>query len=125
MNKPKLLYVDDEHINLQLFKYNFQKEYDLVLAESGDKALDIVSKEDVQVIVTDLKMPKMNGIELISEIKNRYPDKVCLIVSAYSISEARNMGLDDSLIFEYITKPWKRDKVSDILNQAFNKNLNR
>ena len=119
MSKQKLLYVDDEMVNLQLFKFNFQKYFDLLLASSGQEALDIVSKEDVPVVITDLKMPGMNGIELTSRIKTLYPDKVCLIISAYFISEARSMGLDESNIFEYITKPWKRDKVIDILNRAF------
>jgi YesN/AraC family two-component response regulator len=119
MSKRKLLYVDDELINQQLFKYNFQKYFDLLLAGSGQEALDIISSEDVSVILTDLKMPGMNGIELTSKIKTQHPDKVCLIVSAYFISEAISMGLDESMIFEYITKPWQRDNVIDILNRAF------
>ncbi len=119
MGKHKLLYVDDELINLQLFKYNFQKHFELFLAGSGQEALDIVSKEDVSVILTDLKMPGMNGIELTSKIKTQYPDKVCLIVSAYFMSEAKNMGLDESLIFKYITKPWQRDNIIEILDRAF------
>ena len=119
MNMPNLLYVDDEPINLQLFKYNFQKSFNLFLAESGEIALDILSKEDVNVIITDLKMPKMNGIELISKIKDLYPEKICMIVSAYSISEARKMGLDEATVFDYITKPWKRDTVADMIERAF------
>jgi len=73
MNQNKLLYVDDEFINLQLFKFNFQKEYELFLASSGSEALSILEKEDINVIISDLKMPGMNGIELIKSIKYKSP----------------------------------------------------
>jgi CheY-like chemotaxis protein len=115
---PKILYVDDEPINLQLFKFNFQKQFDLLLASSGQEALDILSKEDVKVIVTDLKMPGMNGIELIEKIKEEQNDKICMLLSAYDISEARKMGLDETRIFSYIRKPWRRNTVSEILSKA-------
>jgi response regulator RpfG family c-di-GMP phosphodiesterase len=118
MNKNRLLYVDDEAINLQLFKFNFQQQFDLILANSGEEALDIISKEMVSIIVSDLKMPKMNGIELINKIKESYPDKVCFMLSAYSIDEAVEMGLDKSKIFEYITKPWKREEIINLINNA-------
>jgi response regulator RpfG family c-di-GMP phosphodiesterase len=115
---PKILYVDDEPINLQLFKFNFQKQFNLLLAKSGQEALDILSKEDIKVIVTDLKMPGMNGIELIEKIKEKQNDKICMLLSAYDISEARKMGLDETRIFSYIRKPWRRNAVSEILNKA-------
>jgi response regulator RpfG family c-di-GMP phosphodiesterase len=115
---PKILYVDDEPINLQLFKFNFQKQFNLLLAQSGQEALDILSKEDVKIIVTDLKMPGMNGIELIERIKKQNSAKVCMLLSAYDISEARKMGLDESKIHSYIRKPWRRNAVGEILIKA-------
>lgn len=119
MNKPKLLYVDDEFVNLQLFKYNFQMIFELRLASSGAEALDIMKDENIAVIISDLKMPIMNGIELIDAIMSKYPNKKCLMLSAYSVAEAVNMGLDESKISSYISKPWKRDKVVKIINSAF------
>ena len=119
--KPKILYVDDEPINLQLFKFNFQKDFELLLARSGKEALDILSEEDVPVIITDLKMPGMNGIELINEIKKGHPEKTCMLLSAYDISEAIKMGLDETTIFNYIRKPWRRDDVVKVLDKAFEK----
>ncbi|NPA36972.1 MAG: response regulator, partial [Chlorobi bacterium] len=54
---PKLLYIDDEPINLQLFRLNFQKDFDLFLAESGPEGLSILKNHEIPVIITDLKMP--------------------------------------------------------------------
>ena len=121
MTNKKVLYVDDEFVNLQLFKFNFQKDFTLYLAGSGKEALEILSTEDIQVIISDLKMPGMNGIELIEKIKKGTPDKVCLMLSAYYISEAIEMGLDESLIHKYIVKPWNKTEIIDNLNEIFTK----
>ena len=116
----KILYVDDELINLQLFKFNFQKEFNLFLASSGQEALEILGKEDILVIISDLKMPGMNGIELIKAIKSKSPEKVCMMLSAYYISEAKEMGLDESLLHKYIVKPWNKTEIISTLQTIFN-----
>ncbi len=120
MPNQKILYVDDELINLQLFKFNFQKEFDLFLASSGQEALQILEKEDILVIISDLKMPGMNGIELIKIIKNKTPEKICMMLSAYYISEAKEMGLDESLLHKYIVKPWNKTEIISTLQTIFN-----
>lgn len=120
MNKNKVLYVDDEYVNLQLFKFNFQKDFHLYLASSGKEALSILEKEDIKVVISDLKMPEMNGIELIKHIKTGFPNKNCIMLSAYYISEAIDMGLDESLISKYFVKPWNKAELIDYLNEVFN-----
>lgn len=111
MELPKLLYVDDESLNLQLFKFNFQSNFELSLAKSGAEALEILESSEIKIIISDLKMPEMNGIELINIIKNKFPDKVCMMLSAYSLAEALEMGLNEDYIVQYINKPWKRDQL--------------
>jgi YesN/AraC family two-component response regulator len=115
----KVLYVDDEFVNLQLFKFNFQKDFELYLANSGKEALDIIKNEGIQVIITDLKMPEMNGIELVENIKNQFDDKICMVLSAYYISEAIDMGLNETLVYKYIVKPWNKKEIINYLNQVF------
>jgi len=119
MNTKKILYVDDESINLQLFRFNFQNDFHLFLASSGSEALDIIKNEQINVIISDLKMPGMDGIELIERIKKDNPDKICLMLSAYYISEAITMGLNESLIYKYLLKPWNKNEVTKILNELF------
>lgn len=116
MAKAKILYVDDEFINLQLFKFNFQNDFDLFLADSGTIALEILKKEQIPLIISDLKMPEMNGIELINIIKNEFTDKTCMMLSAYSIAEALEMGLNEDNIVQYISKPWKREQLLADIN---------
>lgn len=115
----KVLYVDDEFVNLQLFKFNFQKDFELYLASSGKEALELIKKEGIRVIITDLKMPEMNGIELVKYIKSEFDDKICMMLSAYYISEAIDMGLKETLIHKYIVKPWNKKEIIQCLNEVF------
>lgn len=69
----KIIYVDDEHINLDLFRINFRRDFQVFTCASAEEALDIVLREDIKVIITDYKMPKINGIQLIEKIKELCP----------------------------------------------------
>lgn len=77
MNKQnKILYVDDESINLELFKMNLQNHYDVFTAINGFEGLDILDRNPyIPLIISDMKMPIMNGIEFITKAKALYPDK--------------------------------------------------
>ncbi|MGE4287867.1 MAG: response regulator [Salinivirgaceae bacterium] len=121
MLNHKLLYVDDEWVNLQLFKFSFQDDFTVFLASSGQEALELINKEQIHVIISDLRMPEMNGIELIKHIKNNNSAAVCMLLSAYRISEAIEMGLDESLIERYIAKPWSKADLLEYLNNIFAK----
>lgn len=121
MLNHKLLYVDDEWVNLQLFKFSFQDDFTAFLAGSGQEALELIKNEQISVIISDLRMPEMNGIELINRIKNDNPAAVCMLLSAYRISEAIEMGLDESLIERYIAKPWSKADLLNYLQELFSR----
>ncbi|MCG8701599.1 MAG: response regulator, partial [Bacteroidales bacterium] len=71
---PKILYVDDELVNLELFKVNFDKDYTVFTTNNAQEGFNILlNNEEIGVIVTDLKMPGVSGIEFISEIKRKWP----------------------------------------------------
>lgn len=104
--KIKLLYVDDEPINLQLFQLNLRKKYDVLVAENGMKGLDILSiNKDVAVVISDMKMPKMNGIEFIKAAKEKYPELSYFILTGYEITNEIRNALNSGLIFQYFRKP--------------------
>lgn len=115
----KVLYVDDEPINLELFKLNFENIFEVELADSGTLGISLAIDKNIPVVVSDLKMPGMNGIEMIDKIKLNSPETVCILLSAYFESEAKKMGLNKEQIFKYITKPWRRDTLLSIINEAF------
>ncbi len=70
MSKPKILYVDDDSINLLLFEANLEKKYTVLTANSVQSGLDILSNNpDIKVLMSDLKLPVMNGLEFIKQGK--------------------------------------------------------
>ncbi|MBI9069484.1 MAG: response regulator [Salinivirgaceae bacterium] len=118
MKKTPLLYVDDEPINLKLFKLNFDKIFELHVAESGMEALKIIEENDISIIISDYKMPEMNGVEFIGEAKKRKDEFICFLLSAYKESELRSFTIESKNIDGYISKPWKRDDVLNLINKS-------
>jgi response regulator RpfG family c-di-GMP phosphodiesterase len=123
MKQPhkKILYVDDERINLELFKINFKGIYDVIVCDSALKGLQVIENENIDVIVSDLKMPEMNGIEFIETIKHKTPEKVCILLTAYIEPEVMLKAINQELIFRYVTKPWNKQNMQSIIDLAFEK----
>jgi DNA-binding NtrC family response regulator len=113
-----ILVVDDEQDNLDAFRFNFRKAFDIVTATSGAEALAIVAQTRVAVIVTDQRMPKMTGIELLREVRSQAPETVGIILTAFTdvdvLIEAINLGQ----VYRYITKPWDAKEVRGVLQYA-------
>jgi adenylate cyclase len=109
--KPlNILMVDDEPDLDLLIRQRFRKEisqghYDFTFARNGREALAILQDHpEIKIVVTDLHMPQMNGIELLIQVRNRFPHTKNLVISAYgdqqNVSMARNAGAID-----FLTKP--------------------
>src|SRR4051812_8965044 len=113
-----ILVVDDEQDNLDAFRFNFRKTFDILTATSGPEALGILADKDVAVIVTDQRMPKMTGVELLREVRAKTPETVGIILTAFTdvdvLIEAINLGQ----VYRYITKPWDAKEVRGVLQYA-------
>jgi two-component system, NtrC family, response regulator AtoC len=113
-----ILIVDDEQDNLDAFRFNFRKTFDILTATNGPEALALLEGRDVAVVVTDQRMPKMTGIELLREVKQRHPETVGIILTAFTdvdvLVEAINLGQ----VYRYITKPWDAKEVRGVLQYA-------
>jgi two-component system response regulator AtoC len=113
-----ILVVDDEQDNLDAFRFNFRKAFDIVTASGGAEALQILQDKEVAVVVTDQRMPRMTGVELLREVRLRQPDAVGIILTAFTdvdvLIEAINLGQ----VYRYITKPWDAKEVRGVLQYA-------
>ena len=113
-----ILVVDDEQDNLDAFRFNFRKAFDIVTASGGAEALQILADKEVAVVVTDQRMPRMTGVELLREVRVRQPDAVGIILTAFTdvdvLIEAINLGQ----VYRYITKPWDAKEVRGVLQYA-------
>src|SRR5262245_43844529 len=113
-----ILVVDDEQDNLDAFRFNFKKTFDILTASGGAEALQILAEKEVAVVVTDQRMPKMTGVELLREVRQRQPECVGIILTAFTdvdvLVEAINLGQ----VYRYITKPWDAKEVRGVLQYA-------
>lgn len=119
-NEPlSLLCVDDEvNVRLSLQRIFEADGYHVLLASDGKEALSVFEREEVAVLLTDLKMPGMDGLELLKHVKHRSPDTVRMILTARADLDSTIGAINDLEVFRFIVKPWSADlKVS--VRQAF------
>lgn len=116
--KSKILYVDDEPINLFLFEEIMGEEYHIITAESGEEALNILNEKDnIEFVISDMNMPMMTGVEFIEKAKTKFKDKKYFILTGYSINDEIQQALDSKLILEYWTKPADFEVIHTALQQ--------
>ncbi|MCP4259468.1 MAG: response regulator [Planctomycetes bacterium] len=108
VEKRTVLFVDDDEIILRSIKRAFLDElFDPLYANSGSEALEILQKEQVHVIVTDMLMPGMDGIELLKIVRERHPHIVKIVLSGYMDISALQEEFKQGEIFKIVPKPWK------------------
>ena len=116
--KPKLLYVDDESDNLELFSLQFNKDFDITTCSGGDEALRILAEDQaIDILLTDERMPGMSGVELLEKVVKGYPHLIRIIVSAFSDSERLLNAINRGGAHEYIVKPWRRAEVKECIQR--------
>lgn len=109
--KPRILVVDDEESIREFLKIMLNKEgYEVTTADSGQTAIDVLEKRNFDMVVSDLQMPNVTGMELLAYVKDSCPDVVFMMITAFGTTEtaveAMKMGA-----YDYITKPFKIDEV--------------
>ncbi|MDP3298050.1 MAG: sigma-54 dependent transcriptional regulator [Thermodesulfovibrionia bacterium] len=120
-NKVKLLIVEDEKVALRNLEHVMKKEgYEVVGTTSGTNALRILEEHEFDVVLTDLKMEKVDGLEVLEKAKSLYPDTEVIMITAYatvtSAVETMRKGA-----YHYIAKPFKLDEVRKVVREAVEK----
>ncbi|MFH0903491.1 MAG: sigma-54 dependent transcriptional regulator [Pseudomonadota bacterium] len=118
LQKFPILVVDDEEDNLHAFRFNFKRVFQILTATGGEEALGIIRGADVAVIVTDQRMPKMSGLELLKAAREARPEAVGIILTAFTDVEVLVDSINMGQVYRYITKPWDGKEVRGILQQA-------
>ena len=111
MEKRTVLFVDDEEKLLRSLKRGLIDEpYNSLFANSGKEALEILEKKEVHVLVTDMRMPEMMGLELLRIVKEKYPSIVRMELSGYTQISTLLTAINQGEVFKFITKPWKLEE---------------
>lgn len=114
-----ILYVDDEEINLLLFERSFSKKYNVLSAESGEAGLEILEKnENIDVVISDMRMFEMNGIEFITLAKQKYPEKIYFILTGFVFGEEIESALRNKLITNSFSKPFNQEQIESAIHEA-------
>lgn len=119
--KDHLLYVDDSRPNLSVFRIAFKKDYKVHVVEGGEAALEVLEKEDIKIVVTDQRMPKMTGLELLEQVAEKYPDVIRIIISEYANDEIIRDAEKSFGIHGRVSKPWDADALREMIAGLLNK----
>lgn len=108
----EILYVDDEYLNLELFEYNLKNEFKIHIAANGIKALEILEQnKGIRVVISDMKMPFMSGVEFVRKAKSKSPHLICYILTGYGINKEIQEAQDSKLINQFFSKPLDFNKI--------------
>ena len=109
--RPTILLVDDEPHSLSSMRMALEDEFDCATAHDADTALRKMEEEWVQVAICDQRMPGRTGVELLTELRERWPDTVRVIVTGYTDPAAMASAINDAGIHQFLTKPWHPDQL--------------
>jgi FixJ family two-component response regulator len=115
----KVLFVDDEKFVLETFRRNLHKHFNLETAEGPMAALKLLETSGpFAVVVSDLKMPKMTGVELLGAVKNRWPDTVRIMLTGHGDLDAAIAAVNQGAIFRFLTKPCAPEALLTAVNDG-------
>lgn len=117
--KINILYVDDEVNNLVSFKATFRIRYNIFTAESGEEAINILNENDINLIITDQRMPNMTGVEFLESILDEHPDPIRVLLTGYADMNAVIDAVNKGKIFHYLSKPWNEEELDMTIQRSY------
>lgn len=118
-DKISVLYVDDEPINLKLFELNFRSKYNILTASDGFEGLEVLKNNPgIKVVISDMRMPRMNGIEFITTAKKSFPHISYYILTGFDITDEINEAIEKKLINKYFRKPFNFKEIDSAISDA-------
>ncbi len=122
LQKPSrtLLLVDDEVNIVAAVKRLLRRgNYTILTANSGQEGLEVLAKHEVDVIVSDQRMPGMTGVEFLRIAKGLYPDTVRIVLSGYTELQSVTDAVNEGAIYKFLTKPWDDEQLHEHVEEAF------
>ena len=116
-----ILCVDDEANVLKSLKRLFlDEDYEILTAESGSEGLVLLEQrqQPVQVVISDYRMPEMDGVAFFKEVHDRWPDTVRIVLSGYADTAAVVAAINEGQVYRFIPKPWNDDELKVTIAKA-------
>lgn len=118
--RKTLLIVDDEAGIRDALRRALRRDgYEILVAGSASEGFDVLATHEVQVILSDQRMPEMNGTEFLSRVRGLYPDTIRIVLSGYADLESIVDAVNRGAIYRFLTKPWDDDQLREHVREAF------
>ena len=118
LKRGTVLFVDDEHRVLTSMRAMFRREYEVLLANSGQEAIDLLRDHSVDVIVSDQRMPGMTGVEVLKAVKTLAPNAMRILLTGYADLKAIEASINEGEVFRYLTKPCPSGQLKEAIGLA-------
>ena len=118
MQKPKIAFIDDEPRILRSLKMHFRQSHDVFITTDAAELMEYVKTNEVQVVISDQRMPDKQGTEVLRDIKAASPNTLRILLTGYADLNAVLDSVNEGEIYRYITKPWQNDELKKIVNKA-------
>ena len=114
-----VLYVDDEPHNLVAFKAAFRRHYNVFIAESAEEGMKILTENEIHIILSDQRMPRVTGIEFFESVLKTHPAPIRILVTGYTDINAVIDAISRGQVYKYLTKPWDENDVRNFIEKAY------
>ncbi len=119
MSKPKVLFIDDEVSILSALKRSLRNQFiDVSTTDSYLEALELVKQNDFSVVISDQRMPGMDGSELLEKIKELSPDSIRILLTGFADIHAAVEAINRGFIYKFIAKPWDDQNLFEVVQDA-------
>ncbi|GAB4190704.1 MAG: response regulator [Wenzhouxiangellaceae bacterium] len=116
--RARILFVDDEIRVLNSLRATFRHDYEISVADSPSKALDLLQQNQFDVVVSDERMPGMRGHQLLRQVRERSPATVRVLLTGYVDADALANSINEAGVYRYLQKPWSISDLSQVLQDA-------
>lgn len=114
-----VLYIDDEPHNLTSFRASFRRDFNVFTAESAAEGRKILEENDINIILSDQRMPKQTGIEFFESILEEFPDPIRILLTGFTDVNAVIDAINRGQVYKYLTKPWNYNDVKNFIEKAY------
>jgi ATP-dependent Lon protease len=124
-DSPRIMIVDDEEMVRKHLERLCKKEnYTVTTTSNGREAIKILNESSFDIIITDLKMPEVSGMDVLEKAKKKNPETLVIMITGFSSGKTALESLEKG-VFRFITKPFKLEEVRSVINEAFRKKMSK
>ncbi|MEO6808437.1 MAG: response regulator [Isosphaeraceae bacterium] len=116
--KPCLLVVDDEPEVCNSVYHLLHRTYEILRAHSAAEAVALMEQHDVQIIMTDQRMPDVTGVEMLTRLKPSYPEAVRILFTGFADINSVIAAINQGHVFRYLSKPWQPEELEAVVADA-------